>query len=69
MTLALSRITGESGIQLSLLAAVRHDRDRRLIEAERQLQARTGGRPALYRVVPVAPRHPAPEMRGRAGPR
>ena len=68
VTLALSRLTGESGMQLSLLSGVRGDRERRLAEAERQLQARTGGRPALYRVVEVAPWHPAPEMRAMQVP-
>ena len=34
----------------------------------RQLQARTNGRPALYRVVEVAPWHPAPEMRAMQVP-
>ena len=68
MTLALSGITGESGVQLSLLADLRGDRERRLAEAERQLQARLGGRPVLYRVVVVAPWHPAPEMRAMQVP-
>ena len=63
VALALSHLTGDSGMQLSLLTDLRGDRERRLAEAERQLQARTGGRPALYRVVPVAPWHPAPELR------
>ena len=66
--LALSGLTGESGMQLSLLADLRGGRERRLAEAERQLQARTGGRPALYRVVEVAPWHPAPEMRAMQVP-
>ena len=68
VTLALSNLTGESGVQLSLLSDVRGDRERRLAEAERQLQARMGGRPALYRVVKVAPWHPAPEMRAMRVP-
>ena len=68
VTLALSHLTGESGVQLSLLSDVRGDRERRLAEAERQLQARMGGRPALYRVVRVAPWHPAPEMRAMRVP-
>ena len=66
--LALSNLTGESGMQLSLPSDLRGDRERRLAEAERQLQARTGGKPALYRVVPVAPWHPAPEMRAMQVP-
>ena len=68
MTLALSRLTGESGTQLSLLSDLRGNREQRLAEAEQQLQARTGGRPALYRVVEVAPWHPAPEMRAMQVP-
>ena len=68
VTLALSGITGQSGTQLSLLADLRGDRERRLAEAERQLQARRGGKPALYRVVQVAPWHPAPEMRAMQVP-
>ena len=67
-TLALSNITGESGVQLGLLADAKHDREGRLADAERQLQARMGGRPALYRVVEVAPWHPAPEMRAMRVP-
>ena len=63
LTLALSGITGESGMQLSLLADQRADRERRLAEAERQLQARRRGSPVLYRVAAVAPWHPAPELR------
>ena len=66
--LALSGLTGESGVQLSLLADLQGDRERRLAEAERQLQARTGGRPTLHRVVEVAPWHPAPEMRAMQVP-
>ena len=68
VTLALSHLTGESGVQLSLLSGVHGDRERRLAEAERQLQARMGGRPVLYRVVRVAPWHPAPEMRAMRVP-
>ena len=63
ITLTLSGITGESGTQMSLLADLRGDRERRLAEAERQLQARLSGNPALHRVVQVAPWHPVPEMR------
>ena len=66
--LALTNITGDSGMQLSLLADLRGDRDRRLAQAERHIQGRTGGKPALYRVVEVAPWHPAPEMRAMQVP-
>ena len=68
VSLALSRITGESGVQLSLLSDLRGDRERRLAQAERQLRATMGGKPALYRVVPVAPWHPAPELRAMQVP-
>ena len=67
-TLTLSNLSGESGMQLSLLTDLRGDRERRLAGAERQLQARMGGKPALYRVVPVAPWHPAPELRAMRVP-
>ena len=63
VTISLRNITGGSGVQLGLLPDARHDREDRLAEAERQLQARTGGRPVLHRVVEGAPWHPAPEMR------
>ena len=68
VSLALSHLTGDSGMQLSLLPDLRGDRERRLAEAERQLQARMSGKPALYRVVQVAPWHPAPEMRAMQVP-
>lgn len=51
VSLALSGLTGDSGVQLGLLPDLRGDRERRLDEAERQLQARMGGRPVLHRVV------------------
>ena len=68
VTLALSGLTRESGVQMNLLPNLRGDRERRLAHAERQLQARMGGRPVLHRVVPVAPWHPAPEMRAMQVP-
>ena len=66
--LNLTNLTGDPGMQLSLLTDLRGDRERRLAQAERQLQGRTGGKPALHRVVPVAPWHPAPEMRAMRVP-
>ncbi len=63
LSLTLSGFTGESGSQLGLLPDVREDRRGQLMEAERRLQARMANGSALYRVVPVAPWHPAPEMR------
>ena len=63
LCLTLSRFTGESGSQIGMLPDVRENRRGQLMEAERRLQARAAGSPALYRVVEVAPWHPAPEMR------
>ena len=63
VTLTLDNLTGESGVQMGLLPDVRESGRRQLIEVERGLRARTGGRPALYRIVEAVPRHPAPEMR------
>ena len=63
VTLTLDDLTGESGTQLGLLPDARESDKRRLVEVDRELRARTGGSPALYRVVGVAPWHPAPEMR------
>ena len=61
--LTLDDLTGESGTQLGLLPDARESDRRRLVEVDRDLRARTGRSPALYRVVGVAPWHPAPEMR------
>ena len=63
MTLTLDDLTGESGTQLGLLPEARESDRRRIVEVDRELRARTGGSPSLYRVVGVAPWHPAPEMR------
>ena len=68
MTLTLDDLTGESGTQLGLLPEARESDKRRLIEMDRELRARTGGTPALYRVVGVAPWHSAPEMRAMRVP-
>ena len=63
MTIELSQISGATGAQLSLFPDLRADRERRLLETERGLQARLGGKPALQRLVEVAPWHPLPEQR------
>ena len=63
VTLTLDELTGESGTQMGLMPDVREVNERRLANVERDLRIRTGGTPALYRVVGVAPWHPAPEMR------
>ena len=63
MTVTLGNLSGATGVQLSLFPDLRADRERRLLETERQLQARLKGKHALHRLVEVAPWHPAPEMR------
>ena len=64
VALILSNLSsGASGVQMGLFRDAQKDRHRRLVEVERQLQARMNGRHALYKVVDVAPWHPAPEMR------
>ena len=63
VTLSLSDLTGESGMQIGLIEEVRDRREQRLIEVDRRLRGRMNGAHALYRVVEVAPWHPAPEMR------
>ena len=63
VTLTLADLDGESGAQGQLLPDVKKDREGRLVEMERQLRDRMDGRPALYRLAPIAPWHPAPEMR------
>ena len=68
LTLTLADFTGESGAQLGLLTEVRETRQQQLEEVERRLQTRVPGAPTLYRVVNVAPWHPAPEMRAVQAP-
>ena len=63
ITLTLTRLSGASGEQLSLFPDQRVDRERRLLETERDLQARLNGQRALHRLVDAAPWHPAPELR------
>ena len=63
MALSLSHLRGASGVQMGLFRDAQKDRHQRLVAAERQLQARMNGNHALYKVVDVAPWHPAPEMR------
>ena len=68
LTLTLADFTGESGSQLGLLPEARETRHQQLAEVERRLQTRSAGTSALYRVVNVAPWHPAPEMRAVQAP-
>ena len=68
LTLTLAEFTGESGAQLGLLPEARETRQQQLVEMERRLQVRSSGSSTLYRVVNVAPWHPAPEMRAVQAP-
>ncbi len=63
VALTLSGLAGESGMQLGLIEEARDRRERHLVEVDRRLRDRAGGGHSLYRVVEVAPWHPAPEMR------
>ena len=63
MTITLANLSGASGEQASFFPDLRHDRERRLLETERQLQARLNGKRSLRRLVEVAPWHPIPELR------
>ncbi len=63
VTLTLANLTGEAAAQMGLLRDVRKDKSDRLVEADRQLQARMQGKRSLFRVVDIAPWHPAPELR------
>ena len=63
VTLTFDDLTGESGTQIGLMPDVREVNARRLADVERDLRTRMGGTPSLYRLVGVAPWHPAPEMR------
>ena len=68
LTLTLGALSGGSAVQMGLLPDARKDRRERLVEVDRQLQARSNGRHALYRVAELAPWHPAPEMRALRTP-
>lgn len=63
MTITLAQLRGATGEQGLLFPDLRADRERRLLETERQLQARLNGKPSLRRLVEIAPWHPAPESR------
>ena len=68
MTITLGNLNGATGSQLSLFPDLPHARERRLLETERQLQARLHCKQALHRLVDIAPWHPAPEMRVMQAP-
>ena len=68
VTLTLSRFGSETGAQLGMMEHARQDRSRRLVEVDRRLRGRSNGDHSLYKVVEVAPWHPAPEMRAMQVP-
>ena len=63
VSLTLSDLSGDAGMQMGLLRDHRRDQHERLLEAGRGLRAHLKGRNALYQILDVAPWHPAPEMR------
>ncbi len=63
ISVTLSDLSGDAGVQMGLLRDHRRDRHERLLEADRGLHAHLKGDSVLYQVLDVAPWHPAPEMR------
>ncbi len=63
VSVTLSDLSGDTGMQMGLLRDHRRDRHERLLEAGRGLRAHLKGSNALYQILDVAPWHPAPEMR------
>ena len=68
LTLSLSDLGGEPGVQAGLLKDARESGRAVLIEVDRRLRGTMEGMPALYRAVEVAPWHPLPEMRSLRAP-
>lgn len=63
VTLTLSDFTGDSGLQMGLIADMKENRQRQLAEINQHLESRMKGNHVLHKVVEVAPWHPVPEMR------
>ena len=63
LSLTLSNLGGETGVQAGLIRDARESGLETLVGVDRRLSARFGGVRALHRTVEVAPWHPAPEMR------
>ena len=63
ISVTLSDLSGDTGMQMGLLRDHRRDGHERLMEIGRGLRAHLKGGNALYQVLDVAPWHPAPEMR------
>lgn len=68
VSITLGALSGGLAVQMGLLPDLQKDRHERLVEVDRQLQAKANGRHSLYRVAEVAPWHPAPEMRAQRVP-
>ena len=63
LSLTLSDLGGETGVQAGLIRDARESGRETLVGVDRRLSSRFGGVRALHRAVEVAPWHPAPEMR------
>lgn len=63
LSLTLSDLGGEPGVQAGLLRDARESGRETLVGVDRRLSSRFGGVRSLHRAVEVAPWHPAPEMR------
>ena len=63
ISVTLSDLSGDAGMQMGLLRDHRRDRHERLLEIGRGLPDHLKGGNGLYQVLDVAPWHPAPEMR------
>ena len=63
ISVSLSNLSGDTGMQMGLLRDHRRDRHERLLELGRELRTHLKGGNALYQILDVAPWHPAPEMR------
>ena len=63
LSLTLSDLGGETGVQAGLIRDARESGRETLVGVDRRLSSRFGGSHALHRAVEVAPWHPAPEMR------
>ena len=63
LSLSISDLGGETGIQAGLIRDARESGRETLVGVDRRLSSRFGGVRALHRAVEVAPWHPAPEMR------
>ena len=63
LSLTLSDLGGETGVQAGLIKDARESGLETLVGVDRRLSSRFGGVRSLHRAVEVAPWHPAPEMR------